>query len=186
MMRQPRILAKLQDEIRSAFKGKTTMEERDLQGLKYMKLVIKESLRLHPIVPIISRECRDEDRIVAGYTIPKRTRVAMNVYSMQRDPKYWKDPETFFPERFEESAHQDFLGNDFDFLPFGAGKRMCPGMTMGLSNIEYMMSQLLYHFDWNLPNGMTPADVDVIELGGLTTARKNPVVLIPTPYNPSN
>nr|WMB80853.1 BX5 [Lamium galeobdolon] len=180
LMRNPRVMAKVQSEIREALKGKTTVEEKDIQSLKYLKLVVKESLRLHPPVPLLPRKCRQECR-VGGFTIPNKAKVLINVHSLGRDPLYWNDPETFLPERFENSS-LDFLGNDCEFLPFGAGKRNCPGLNFGIANVEFPLAQLLYHFDWKLPQGMSHADVDMTEAEGMALLRKSPLMVIPTPY----
>lgn len=184
LMRHPRVMAKVQGEIRGALKGKTRLEESDVQELNYMKLVIKETMRLHPPVPIIPRQCREECKI-GGYSIPLKTRLIINVWSLGRDPKYWKDPDTFLPERFEDNS-PDLLGHDFEFLPFGSGRRICPGLNFGLANVQFPLAQLLYNFDWKLPNGMKPTDVDMGELDGLAVGRKTPLLLVPIPYNPSN
>nr|WMB80856.1 BX5-like protein [Lamium maculatum] len=180
LMRNPRVMAKLQSEIREVLKGKTTVENRDVQGLKYLKLVVKESLRLHPPIPVLPRKCRQECR-VGGFTIPNKAKVMIDVHSLGRDPQYWNDPETFLPERFENSS-LDFLGSEYEFLPFGAGKRNCPGLNFGIANVEFTLAQLLYHFDWKLPQGMSLADVDMTEIEGLAVLRKNPLMVIPTPY----
>ncbi|XP_042067493.1 premnaspirodiene oxygenase-like [Salvia splendens] len=100
----------------------------------------------------------------------------------KRDPRYWKDPEKFEPERFENSS-VDFLGGDHQFLPFGGGKRMCPGMTFGTTTVESVLAQLLYNFDWKLPAGVVRAqDVDMIESNGITAARKDNLFVVATPY----
>lgn len=183
-MRNPRVMAKAQAEVREAFKGKETVEESDVPRLKYLKLVIKETLRLHPPGPLLPRACRD-DCTVDGYSIPLKAKVMINVWSMGRDPEYWHQPEAFKPERFENSS-TDFLGNNFEFLPFGAGKRICPGITFGLANVELPLAQLLYHFDWELPRGMSRDDIDMTESGGLATSRKNGLFLVPTVRNAPN
>ncbi|KAL8487594.1 hypothetical protein ACS0TY_024058 [Phlomoides rotata] len=181
LMRNPRVMRKVQSEIRESLKGKTTVENKDVQGLKYLKLVVKESLRLHPPIPVLPRKCRQECR-VGGYTIPNKAKVMINVHSLGRDPQYWNDPETFQPERFDNTS-LDFLGSDYEFLPFGAGKRNCPGLNFGMANVEFSLAQLLYHFDWKLPQGMSPVDVDMTEIEGLAVLRKNPLFVIPTLYN---
>ncbi|XP_049342746.1 premnaspirodiene oxygenase-like isoform X4 [Solanum verrucosum] len=184
MMRNPSVLKKAQAEVREAFKGKGTFDEDVIEELKYLKQVVKETFRLHPPVPLLApRECREETNI-NGYTIPLKTRVMVNVWSMGRDPKYWEDAESFIPERFEQSS-VDFMGNNFEYLPFGAGRRMCPGITFGLINVYLPLAKLLYHFDWKLPDGQKPEDVDMTEFSGITAARKSELYLIATPYYPS-
>ncbi|KAL6501916.1 hypothetical protein OROGR_027049 [Orobanche gracilis] len=184
LMRNPRVMSKVQSEIRETIKGKTTIEETDIQALKYLKLVIKEAFRLHPPIPLLPRACRDDCK-VDGYTIPLKSKVMVNIWSMGRDPEYWTEPESFKPERFENS-NVDFLGNDFEYIPFGAGRRICPGMNFGLVNIELPLAQLLYHFDWKMPNGMRPDDIDMTEADGIAVSRKNGLLLVPTIYNSSN
>ncbi|CAN4126563.1 unnamed protein product [Withania somnifera] len=169
MMKNPSILAKAQAEVREAFKDKATLDKIDVEELKYLKLVVKETMRFHAPVPLLlPRECREETDI-NGYTIPVKTKVMVNVWALGRDPKYWDDAESFKPERFEQCS-VDFVGNNFEFLPFGGGRRMCPGMSFGLANVYLPLAQLLYHFDWKLPNGMEPRDLDLTEKSGVAIA----------------
>lgn len=184
LMRNPRVMAKVQAEVREAFKGKTTVEESDVQALKYLKLVIKETFRLHPPIPLLPRACRDECK-VNGYTIPLKSKVMINIWAMGRDPAYWDQPDTFQPERFDNNSI-DFLGNNFEYIPFGAGRRICPGMNFGLANVELPLAQLLYHFDWKMPKGMTPDDIDMTEAEGIAVSRRNALLLVPTIYSASN
>ncbi|CAN4114283.1 unnamed protein product [Withania somnifera] len=183
MMRNPSILAKAQVEVREAFRDKITFDKTNVEDLKYLKLVIKETMRLHPPIPLLlPRECMEET-IINGYTIPVKTKVMINAWALGRDPKYWDDAESFKPERFEHCS-VDFVGSNFEFLPFGSGRRMCPGMLFGLANIYLPLAQLLYHFSWKLPTGMEPRDVDLTESAGITAGRKNYLYLIATPYQP--
>ncbi|PHT30825.1 Cytochrome 71D6 [Capsicum baccatum] len=183
MMKNPSILAKAQEEVREAFKDKATFDKIDVEELKYLKLVVKETMRFHAPVPLlVPRECREETNI-NGYTIPVKTKVMVNVWALGRDPKYWDDAESFKPERFEKCS-VDFVGNNFEYLPFGSGRRMCPGMSFGLANVYLPLAQLLYHFDWKLPTGIEPRALDVTESSGATATRKNDLCLIATPYRP--
>ncbi|XP_025883594.1 premnaspirodiene oxygenase-like [Solanum lycopersicum] len=186
MIRNPSVLAKAQTEVREAFKGKEEIFNEDvIEELKYLKQVVKETLRLHPPLPLlIPRECREETNI-NGYTIPLKTRVVVNVYSMGRDPKYWEDAESFIPERFEGSS-VDFMGNNFEYLPFGSGRRMCPALSFGLINVYLPLANLLYHFDWKLPDCVKLEDMDMNEFSGIAAARKSELYLIATPYYPSH
>nr|XP_027083624.1 premnaspirodiene oxygenase-like [Coffea arabica] len=172
LIRNPRVMVKAQSEIRKAFIAKRTIEETDIQELKYLKSVIKETLRLHPPIPmLIPGECRRETEI-DGYIIPIKTRVIINAWAIGRDLEYWDDPECFRPERFENSSI-DFNGTHFEYIPFGAGRRICSGISFGLANVELPLALLLYHFDWKLPNGLKPCDLDVTETMGVTAPRKN-------------
>lgn len=183
MMRNPRVMAKAQAEIRQVLKGKKIIKESDIQGLSYLKLVVQEILRLHPPVPLLlPRECR-EPCVVQGYEIPIGTKVLINAWAIGRDPEYWDDPETFYPERFVNSS-VDFKGNNFEYVPFGAGRRMCPGTIFGLAIVELTLTQLLYHFDWNLPDQMRPENLDMTELFGVTAGRKFDLELMAVPFMP--
>ncbi|KAI5669459.1 hypothetical protein M9H77_19312 [Catharanthus roseus] len=182
LIRNPDVMAKAQNEVRQVLKGKQIVDESVLQELEYLKLIVKEVLRLHPSSPLlIPRECR-EDCQIDGYDIPVKTRVFVNIWAIARDDKYWKDPESFIPERFENTCF-DFTGNNFEYLPFGSGRRMCPGMTFGLANVDLVLALLLYHFNWKLPPGVN--DIDMTERVGLGATKKHSLVLIPTLYDPS-
>ncbi|KAL6839751.1 hypothetical protein ACP4OV_030439 [Aristida adscensionis] len=178
LIRNPRVLHKVQSEVRGRLNGKTTVTDDDMLDLKYLKLVIKETLRLHPIVPLLlPRECM-EDCTVMGYDVPKGIIVLVNAWAIGRDPNYWQDADEFKPERFEDGKI-DFKGTHFEFIPFGAGRRMCPGMTLAQANIELMLAALLYHFDWEMPGTLLPKDLDMTEEMAAITRRKNDIYLCP-------
>ncbi|CAN6362280.1 unnamed protein product [Urochloa humidicola] len=183
LVANPKLMQKAQDELRNKLGGKPTVTEDDLVGLKYIKLIIKETLRVHPVVPmLLPRECRESCKIM-GYDIPKGSTVFVNVWAINRDPKYWDDAETFKPERFED-AKVDYKGTDFEFTPFGAGRRMCPGMAFAQVTMELVLAALLYHFDWELPSGMEPSQVDMTEEMGITARRKHDLYLHPVVHVP--
>ncbi|XP_037439430.1 zealexin A1 synthase-like [Triticum dicoccoides] len=174
LMKNPRVLHKVQSKVREAFKGKDKLTEEDIVKVRlgYLHLVIKEALRLHPPAPfLLPRECRETCRVM-GYDVPKGTKVVVNVWAMGRDGMYWGDAEAFRPERFENST-VDFKGADFEFLPFGAGRRMCPGMSLAMANMELALASLLFHFDWELPFGMRPKDMDMTEIFGIAVRRRS-------------
>ncbi|KAK1615641.1 hypothetical protein QYE76_021158 [Lolium multiflorum] len=111
-----------------------------------------------------------------------RQRVA--AWAIGRDPAHWDAPEEFVPERFEEqggSAGRDFKGTDFEFVPFGAGRRMCPGMAFGLAHIELALAALLFHFDWDLPEGMVREELDMTEAAGITARLRSDLLVIAVP-----
>ncbi|XVF03633.1 hypothetical protein REPUB_Repub05bG0009800 [Reevesia pubescens] len=184
MMKNPRVMREAQAEVRQVFEGKGIPDETGIHELKYLKSVIKETLRLHPIFPLLlPREC-SKDCEVNGFQIPSKTRVIINAWAIGRDPNHWPEPEKFYPERFLNSS-VDFMGTNFEFIPFGAGRRICPGILFALPNVELPLAQLLFHFDWKLPNGMKQEDVDMAEVFGVTVRSKNELVLVPTPYHAS-
>lgn len=183
LMRNPSVMKKLQAEIREVLRGKTTVTEADMQAgnLRYLKMVIREALRLHPPAPLlVPRESIDVCEL-DGYTIPAKSRVIINAWAIGRDPKYWDNPEEFRPERFEDGT-LDFTGSNYEFIPFGSGRRMCPGFNYGLASMELMFTGLLYHFDWSLPEGVN--EVDMAEAPGLGVRRRSPLMLCATPFVP--
>ncbi|KDP39254.1 hypothetical protein JCGZ_01011 [Jatropha curcas] len=177
MLKNPRILEKAQNEVRQVYKNKGTVDETSIHELKYLNSIIKETLRLHPPLPLIPRESRARVEII-GYDIPIKTKVLVNAWAIGRDPKNWTEPENFCPERFLDNAIS-YKGTDFEFIPFGSGRRICPGISFALPNIELPLAQLLYHFDWKLGNGMKNEDLDMTEGYGLTIRRKQDLFLVP-------
>ncbi|XP_044430949.1 desmethyl-deoxy-podophyllotoxin synthase-like [Triticum aestivum] len=174
LMRRPAALRRAQAEVRGVLAGQSRVREEALQELPYLRLVIKETLRLHATVPLLlPRECR-EPRRVLGYDVPQGAMVLVNAWAIGRDAASWgPDAEEFRPERFEEesAAAVDFRGADFELLPFGAGRRMCPGITFGLAVMELALASLLFHFDWELPGGTE--ELDMAEAFGITARRKS-------------
>ncbi|XP_006661797.2 ent-cassadiene hydroxylase-like [Oryza brachyantha] len=179
LIQTPRVMAKVCDEVRKTFQGKNNITEDDsVSGLTYLKMVTKESLRMHCPVPLLgTRKCRETCKIM-GYDIPKDTTIFVNAWAICRDPKYWDDTDKFKPERFENN-NIDYKGNNFEFLPFGSGRRMCAGINLGMANVELPLASILYHFDWKLPNGMLPEDVDMQEVPGLLANRRTSLTLFP-------
>ncbi|CAL4889573.1 unnamed protein product [Urochloa decumbens] len=178
LVRNPKVMQKAQAEIREKLQGKPMLTEDDLVNLKYIKLIIKETLRLHPVVPLLlPRECRESCKVM-GYNVPKGTTVFVNVWAINRDPKYWDDATAFKPERFKAGT-VDFKGTNFEYTPFGAGRRMCPGMAFAQASMELVLASLLYHFDWELPGDMVPSELDMTEEMGITVRRKHDLYLRP-------
>ncbi|CAL1385386.1 unnamed protein product [Linum trigynum] len=180
LVRDERVMKKAQAEVRAVFGKGGKVEETGIHELNYLKMVIKESLRLHPPLPLLVPRKSLEQCEMEGYIIPEKTKVIVNAWAIGRDPKYWSDPERFYPERFTDNRTVDYKGNDFEFIPFGAGRRICPGISFGVSTVETALANLLFHFDWKLPGGVKPESLDMDELFGVTVRRKNELHLIPT------
>lgn len=180
LMLRPSTLERAQKEVREAMKDKGYIEETDVPQFNYIHQVVKETLRLHPPFPLLFPRVGQETTEVLGYTIPAGARLLINVWSLGRDPRYWKDAESFKPERFEEGVNREFKGNDFEFLPFGAGRRMCAGMTFGLTTLELTLSKFLFHFDWAFPKGVKAEDIDMSETFGASASKKVNLLLVPS------
>ncbi|XP_024029887.1 cytochrome P450 71D11 [Morus notabilis] len=182
MIKNPRVMKKAQNEVRQVFNRKGSVDETVLSEMKYLKCVVKETLRLHPSAPLLLPRESQEKCEINGYEIPVKTRVIVNAWAIGRDPKYWTEPDSFLPERFLDCPI-DFKGTNFEYIPFGAGRRICPGMSFGLINVELFLAMFLYHFDWKLPSGVNHEDLDMTELFGVTVRRKEGLHLIPSAYD---
>ncbi|KAF7013495.1 hypothetical protein CFC21_027576 [Triticum aestivum] len=179
LMRNPAIMSRAQSEVREAFVGQMKVTEEGLGKLSYLQCVIKETLRLHTPGPFgLPRESQEACRVM-GYDVPKGTMVLVNAWAISRDPEYWDEPEMFKPERFVTDM-RDFKGRDYEFTPFGAGRRICPGMLFGVASIDLALAHLLFYFDWNLMEGKTPSELDMTETMGITAGRKEELWLKPT------
>ncbi|CAN6178227.1 unnamed protein product [Urochloa humidicola] len=180
LMRNPGVMSKLQDEMRRAFAATMKVSEEGLHELSYMHMVIKETLRLHlPSPLLLPRECQEQCKIL-GYDVPKGSMVMVNAGALSVDPEYWDEPEVFRPERFEHCG-KDFKGNEFEFIPFGAGRRICPGMFFGLANVELALANLVFYFDWSLPEGISCSELDMSEAAGITVRKKSDLWVRATP-----
>ncbi|CAL9043045.1 premnaspirodiene oxygenase-like [Musa acuminata AAA Group] len=182
LMRNPKILEKAQKEVMEELKGKNRIQETDVVELNYLKSIVKETLRLHPPVRLIPRMCRKTCEVL-GYEIEAGTPVLVNAWAINRDPQYWEEAESFRPERFEGKSI-DFKGGNFEYLPFGAGRRICPGLGFGLATIHLSLAQLLLYFDWKLPDGRKSEELDMSETLGVTVTRKTELKLSATPRIP--
>ncbi|XP_048553814.1 4-hydroxyphenylacetaldehyde oxime monooxygenase-like [Triticum urartu] len=181
LSRHPRVLKKVQEEIRTEVGKKERVQNEDMSKLNYLRMVVKETLRLRiPAALLVPRETLRKIQI-AGYEIPAKTRVIVNAWAIARDLNVWKDPEEFYPERFEDTDI-DFSGAHFELLPFGSGRRICLGMDMGVANVEFILANMLYCFNWELPPGMNIEDLSMEEEGALTIRKKTPLILVPTRY----
>ncbi|CAL4931149.1 unnamed protein product [Urochloa decumbens] len=165
LLRNPSTMAKLRAEINGALAGKDAIEEPDAAALPYLQAVVKEAMRLHPVGPLLVPHKAVEDGVeVCGYAVPRGSTVFVNVWAIMRDPALWEDPDEFSPERFlDKAAEVEFKGKDFEFIPFGSGRRQCPGMPMAERVVPHVLASLLHAFEWRLPEGMTAEQLDVSE-----------------------
>ncbi|KAK3225431.1 hypothetical protein Dsin_005293 [Dipteronia sinensis] len=182
LLRHPRVMKELQSEVRQIANNKTFINEDDLDQTHYLKAVIKETLRLHPPIPLLVPRSSTEDVRIKGYDISAGTTVITNAWAIGRDPAIWEEPEEFRPERFLNSS-VDFKGHDFELIPFGAGRRGCPGISFAMATDELVLANLVHKFDWSLPAGTRVEDLDMTECTGLTIHRKVDLLGVATPVS---
>ncbi|XP_058112892.1 cytochrome P450 71A1-like [Magnolia sinica] len=181
LIRNPRVMKKVRGEIRRIIGNKGKVQEDDLHQLDYFKLVVKETFRMHPAAPtLIPRETTRQCRL-DGYDIAPKTLVFINALAIGHEPESWKNSREFWPERFIGNPI-DYKGQDFQFIPFGAGWRICPGMHFGAMTVEISLANLLYSFNWELPSSMNREDINMSELPGITVHKKFPLLLMPIKY----
>ncbi|THU67550.1 hypothetical protein C4D60_Mb05t25840 [Musa balbisiana] len=180
LLMRPEVLEKATEELDRVVGRGRWVEERDVPRLPYVEAIVKETMRLHPVAPMLVPRLSREHTTVDGYDIPAGTRVLVSVWAIGRDPSVWDAPEEFRPERFVGSQI-DVKGHDFELLPFGAGRRMCPGYSLGLKVIQLSLANLLHGFEWRLPAGMKAEELSMEEIFGLSTPRKVPLQVVVKP-----
>ncbi|EES11725.1 3,9-dihydroxypterocarpan 6A-monooxygenase [Sorghum bicolor] len=185
LLNHPETLRKVVEEIDAVVGGDRIASEADLPQLPYLMAAYKETLRLHPAAPIAHRQSTDE-MVVRGFTVPPQTAVFINVWAIGRDPAYWEEPLAFRPERFMPGGAADSLeprGQHFQYMPFGSGRRGCPGMGLALQSVPAVLAALVQCFHWATVDGDGDGDskIDMSESDGLVCARKKPLLLRPTP-----
>ncbi|KAI3817961.1 hypothetical protein L1987_11763 [Smallanthus sonchifolius] len=176
LVRHKEVRSKIEEEIKKEINSHETTNFQ-LSKLTYLQACIKETFRLHPPVPLLLPHKAVETCEVMNYTIPKDTMIFVNVWAIGHDAKIWDEPLSFKPERFMDSR-LDFKGQDFELIPFGSGRRMCPGSPSGVSSLESILASLIREFDWALPNGDDPSKLDMNDKFGIATKRSKPLKLI--------
>ncbi|KAK1436698.1 hypothetical protein QVD17_02480 [Tagetes erecta] len=174
LIRNPRVMKKLQNEITEIAQGRSMIVEEDLEKMPYLKAVVKENLRLHPPVPLLLPRVATQDVKLMGYDIELGTQVLVNVWKIGRDPRLWEEPNEFRPERFVVDSIS-YKGSHFEWLPFGAGRRVCPGILFSVIIIELAIANIVYKFNLALPNGVKDEDLDMSDMYGITVHRKFPL-----------
>ncbi|GLT61431.1 hypothetical protein SLA2020_341360 [Shorea laevis] len=183
LLKNPELFEKATEELDRVIGKDRWVEEKDIINLPYIISIAKETMRLHPVVPMLVPRLSREDCQIAGYDIPKGTRILLNVWRIGRDPSVWNKPEEFWPERFIGKAI-DVKGHDYELLPFGSGRRMCPGYALGIKLIQLSLANLLHGFSWKLPPTMTKDDLNMEEIFGLSTPKKVPLQAVVEPRLP--
>ncbi|GFS38904.1 cytochrome P450, family 98, subfamily A, polypeptide 3 [Actinidia rufa] len=185
LIKNPRVQQKAQEELDRVIGPDRLMTESDFPNLPYLQFVAKEALRLHPPTPLMLPHRANANVKIGGYDVPKDSSVNVNVWAIGRDPDVWKSPLEFRPERFMEED-VDMKGHDFRLLPFGAGRRVCPGAQLAINLVTSMLGHLLHHFSWAPPNGLSPEEIDMEEAPGQVTYMRTPLLTVPVPRLPSH
>ncbi|KAL8473628.1 hypothetical protein ACS0TY_030463 [Phlomoides rotata] len=179
-LRNPETMNRAKAELEQAVGKGKIIDEADISRLPYLRCMVKETLRIHPPVPFLIPRRVDQDVEVAGFTVPKNSQVFVNAWSIGRDPEIWENPLDFKPERFLESEI-DMRGRDFELIPFGAGRRICPGLPLAVRMVPVMLGSLLNSFDWKLAGGIAPKELDMEEKFGITLQKAQPLRAVPIP-----
>ena len=186
LFNNPRVLKKAQEEIERVVGNERLVCEEDSPNLPYIHAIIKETMRLHPPIPMIMRKGM-EDCVVDGNMIPKGSLVCVNIWAMGRDQKIWENPLDFKPERFlenKEGNNIDMKGHHYELLPFGSGRRGCPGMPLAMRQLPTVIGALVQCFEWKMLDSEgkildQDKTIDMDERPGLTAPRANDLICIP-------
>ncbi|XP_023733572.1 cytochrome P450 Tp4149 [Lactuca sativa] len=179
LLRHPRAMEKLKQEVTKIAQGRSMILEKDLENMQYLKAVIKETLRMYPPIPLLIPHESTEDVKLLGYDIPAGTQTLVNAWAIGRDPTAWEEPEEFKPERFLNSS-TDYKGLHYELLPFGGGRRGCPGIPFATVIFELALANVIYKFDLALPNGVKNTDLDMREKFGITLHKEAPLLVMAT------
>nr|ALJ75585.1 geraniol 10-hydroxylase [Swertia asarifolia] len=180
MLKNPEKMKAAQAELAEVIGKGKAVEEADVSRLPYLRCAIKETLRIHPPVPLLIPRRTEQEVEVCGYTVPKNSQVLVNVWAISRDDAIWTDPLSFKPERFLESE-LDMPARHFELIPFGAGRRICPGLPLAVRMVPVMLGSLLNSFDWKVEGAIAPKDLDMEEKFGITFQKAHPLRAVATP-----
>ncbi|KAJ8771526.1 hypothetical protein K2173_026703 [Erythroxylum novogranatense] len=176
LIKNKQVMNKVRQELKEF--NQNPIKESQVGQLQFLNACVKETLRLHPPGPFLIPRCAAETCKVMDYTVPKNSQVIVNVWAIGRDPSVWEDPLSFKPERFIGTS-LDFKGQNFELLPFGGGRRICPGLPMAARQVPLILATLIQSFDWSLPNGEDPQDLDMNDKFGLVLRKLRPLLLVP-------
>ncbi|CAL5373018.1 unnamed protein product [Camellia sinensis] len=180
LLQNPETLIKVKAELEQTIGKGKPIEESDVSRLPYLQAIVKETSRIHPPLPFLIPSKVKSDVEVYGYIVPQGAQVLVNAWAIGRDPSVWLNPTSFMPERFLGSEI-DVRGRDFELIPFGAGRRICPGLPLAIRMVPVMLGSLINSFDWKLEGGIAPKDLDMEDEFGLTLQKAQPLCVVPIP-----
>jgi len=173
LLQRPDALKRAQEELNVVVGRERVLDESDLPNLKYLEAIVKETLRLYPAGPLLLPHMAKEACTVGGYYVPAHTQLLVNVWGIHRDPAEWDRPLEFEPERFMKNSSPDVNGHDFKYMPFGYGRRACPGLCVAMRMLKFTVGKLLHSFDWSIPDGVE--GVDMSEGRAVTLSKEVPL-----------
>ena len=178
LVHSPEALSKARSELEKQIGKGNPMEESDIARLPYLQAVVKETLRLHPAVPLLIPRKASVDVQISGFIVPKGAQVLVNAWAIGRDASTWENPYSFKPERFL-GLDVDVKGRNFELIPFGAGRRICPGLPLAIRMLHLMLGSLIKSFDWKLESKVTTENMDMEEKFGITLQKAQPLRVVP-------
>lgn len=179
LIRNPLKMSRLKNELEIFLEENGQFQESDIPQLPYLQAVVKETLRLHPPGPFLIPHKAESEVEIHGYNVPKNAQILVNVWASGRDPGVWRNAEEFVPERFfNESVDIDLRGQDFELIPFGAGRRICPGLSLGYRMVHQMLTAFVANVEWKLEN-IKPEEIDMNEKFGLTLQKAISLTAVP-------
>ncbi|XP_022970158.1 geraniol 8-hydroxylase-like [Cucurbita maxima] len=178
LLRNPKVLSKAKAELKEVIGEGTAVDESDWVRLPFLQQIIKETLRLHPPAPLLLPHKAREDAEIGGFVVPKNARVIVNAWKIGRDKGVWEDADSFKPERFLGSD-VDYKGRHFELIPFGSGRRICPGLSLATKMVHWILASLIHSFHWRLEDGIQPESMNMEEKTGLTLVMARPLRAIP-------
>ncbi|XP_024522178.1 cytochrome P450 71A1-like [Selaginella moellendorffii] len=178
LMRNPELMQEVKQELEEVVGSKGTVEEEHIPKLEFLQAIVKETLRLHPPAPLLAPHESVESCNIWGYNIPAGTGLLVNAYALGRDESTWSEANKFNPKRFlETKSDVQVTGQNFELIPFGSGRRMCPALSMGLTMVHYALATMLHTFEWSLPDGKD--EVNMKAYFGIVLIREEPLMLVP-------
>ena len=178
LLHNPDKLLKSRVELQQTIGKDKQVKESDITRLPYLQAVVKETFRLHPAVPFLLPRRVEEDTDLEGFTVPKNAQVLVNAWAIGRDPNRWENPCSFVPERFL-GLNMDVKGQNFELIPFGAGRRICPGLPLAIRMLHLMLASLVHSYDWKLEDGVTPENMNMEERFGISLQKAQPLKALP-------
>ncbi|CAN1258625.1 Geraniol 8-hydroxylase [Linum perenne] len=180
LLSNPNIFAQAREELHQTIGKENYIHESDIIRLPFLQAIIKENFRLHPASPLMIPRIAKADLEICGYTVPKGAAILINLWAIGKDHNIWDNPTSFMPERFIGSKI-DVRGSSFELIPFGGGRRICPGLSLVMRMLPMMLGSLVHLFDWTLEEGVEPKSLDMEEKFGISLQKAKPLLVVPMP-----